>query len=237
MSVVLQPTMRMGGRIFWAYFWRAFLVGLAAGIVVGLISAGLYYVFPPLVAIVKIIGTIASIGIGVVVFSIIFDKRYTHYTVKLVDNVTGEVMPRHWQYGLRPWWSYAWRCAVIGAAFMIPAGLLTAYAFAPELKLAQTQGECQQIMVLYKQFQEAGDTANMQATEQAFQARQCPAAFEPQTEQQVAVTKAKARGLQVGFFVGLILAIAIQFKIFQIVLRKRYERFHVQVTANEGAAV
>lgn len=236
MSVALQPTMRMGGRIFWAYMWRHLLISLGVGVVAGIISAGLHFVVPALIPLVKVAMYVATVVIGVMIFGIVFDKRYKHYSVRLVDNVTGEVMPRHWKQGLRPWWSYTWRTMAIALVVGVPSTLLLAATFGPEFKLAQARQECQQLMIVYKQAQASSDTTTMQAAEQAFQTKQCPTAFEPPTEQQAAMSKAKARGAQIGIVIGLVLGIALQFKIFQIVLRKRYERFHVQVTANEGVA-
>lgn len=236
MSVVLQPTMRMGGRIFWAYIWRHLLISFAVGLVAGVVSTGMHFVAPALVPVVKLTMYVATFVIGVMIFGIVFDKRYKHYSVRLVDNASGEALPRHWKHGLRPWWSYTWRCMLISLLVGVPSTLVLAKTFAPEIKLAQVRMECQQLVAMHEQSQATNDTATMQAAEQAFHSKQCPAMFEPPTEEQAAATRAKTRAAQIGMFVGLILGIALQFKIFQIVLRKRYERFHVQVTANEGAA-
>lgn len=166
--------------------------------------------------------------IGMVLLGMVFDRNYGRLSVRLVDPATGERLPRKFWNSFRLFWSHIWRIWVISMLAAIPLGFLSGgEEFEKAVQAQKTYTECNELLTEYREYSSKPEAvAKVTRVTNAFNARDCRTvlAAPPPPRQEVPLS------VIIGGIVGFIGGLFIQFKIFQILARKRYRAFHVQVT-------
>lgn len=235
----MEITLGMGGRVFWAYVWRSIVWGMIFGIVIGVVTGVAAFLLPSAQSVLKWVPMLLTIPVGIKVMSIVFDRRYKRYSVRLVDAQTGAELPRRFWNGLPLWWSFFWRGTLINSVFIALAVVLLGGtrksenqpAFPPQASYAQ----CQIELARYRENVNKPEGAVIaQLATQQFNALRCREVMAAPAPQQTPVHKPLSALVWVFIALGAVMGILAQIKIFQILLRKKYRHFHVQVTSRES---
>ena len=90
----LEPTFRRAAVVWWAFLWRAVLLGFGAGVLVGFIEgiifaiAGVSAVTLRYLAVIS--GAIVGVPVGIYVFQLVLRKSYHEFTIRLVRTEAGQ---------------------------------------------------------------------------------------------------------------------------------------------------
>lgn len=226
----MEITLGTAARVFWAYMWRACLLGLSLGIVLGIAQAAIGVPAQAINVLNIVIGSL----LGFWILGRVFRKRYKHFTVQLIDNTSGAVRAPSHMDTLRIWWSWFWRSMVLGLLVLVLPLVLGGAVKGKDLVDATTRRACAQLTADYQQTAadpaKAAEAAQMVAQ---YQELQCADIMQRVPEDQGMTALV---GVSIMMFLGGgLIGIVVQLKIIQLLLRKTYRAFHVRVTANEEA--
>ena len=226
----MEITLGTSARVFWAYMWRAFLLGFGLGIVLGIAKAATGVPSQALDLLNIVMGSL----LGFWVLGLVFRKRYKHFSVQLIDNTSGAVRAPSHMDTLRIWWSWFWRSMVLGLVVVLLPLVLGGVVKGKDLVDATTRHACAQLTADYQRT--AADPAKAAQAAQMvaqYQELQCADIMQRVPEDQGMTAFV---GFSIMMFLGGgLIGIVVQLKIIQLLLRKTYRAFHVRVTANEEA--
>lgn len=223
-----QITYGMAGRVYWAAFWRNFLISSFVAVLMTML--GLALNAPVLFYAIDLI---LKCVVSYIILRIVFNKEYATFSVTLVDNDSQEPMAKRW-YNIFPlWWSMFWRMAIVVA---ILAGLFVFVMGAStnkEWEQSVLYSACQSHLRVMREGPAAAKTPLQAKNASAYYKRQnC----ENVLKQPAPKADIPSRSLAAVWLVNVffpIFAIGTFFvamiKIHQILLRKRYQKFHVRV--------
>lgn len=223
MAVASSITFGMGARVFWAHCWRVLLLSLAAGIVLGLLFKLL-----PFSALMQALLKIGmSVLVSVYVLGIVFNRAYRDFIVQLVGPDDEVMREPGWGHRLTLWWSLYWRQMLVGVVLVIPV-LLVSKPLAEMIQSQPLEQQCQRQLDLYQQFRNLPN-ADMQLRPVVaeFKRLNCQPVME---RAQSAERKEMLGRWGIAVLLASLALLVANMKIFQIVLRKRYQTMRVLVT-------
>jgi hypothetical protein len=224
MSQTLPVNLAMGVKIWWSYMWRAVVYGLIIGLVLGIFKL----ILPPVKPLTDFLILFSGIPIGIYIMRTIFSKRYSNYEILLRSTEDNQPIGPNWYAGLCLWWSLLWRCILLTTPFFI----LSVSLVGGDLIKAAEKKRCMTLSTAYQQYsKDPALIEQAQTVMTQYNKIDCNAILAEAEKEKTAPSQSKqSLGPSIfGILLGIPVGLFIQFKIFQILLRKRYRRFYVSV--------
>ena len=228
-------TLRMAGRIYWAFLWRVWCFAMAGGVIMGIVAAFL----PLLAVILYLIFLVVYLVACFKMVTIVFHNTYPRFSITLIDNTTGEERPKRWQDTLRLIWSFSWRSMVItGIPMLIIFSVTGVNTLGKDMvKVSQIKTCNQQLAIYQKTYQNPQMVQVATQAVNTYNALHCQQVLtEAQQQNPTEAVEAEMSRLWLISLLLLIPYILIKMKIIQIIMGKRYQAFYVRVTPHEQAA-